>query len=361
MIPLSVFRNETQDLKRADVARPKQQHYVTRAYLEGFLAKGERFLVCYGRGKGPFKRQPEDVASQRNYYAVKNADGSWDDSLENLIERFVEAPGLPVLKKLATRKTDLTWEERENLARLIAFQEMRTPAARARVLETTQALTDRLVREVTTADPDQRSIELVGEDGKKSTVTLDEIITSQQELHGEYCRQTHRLTIGPALKITPILARMKFTVHYSLDREFVTTDTPVIRVFRTRAALGYGLQRRDIEVRFPLARWAFLTLTHDHQFLKLFEGATRARQRTMLEQVPKVHVRYVSGSDVDAFNRGHTRHARMWLFAPSAVGWAKELLAEASAAPAVRDLSRGDLMHFQSTVTCDPSIDAASN
>ena len=80
---------------------------MTRAYLQGFLAQDEKFLVSYGRGLGPFRKQPDELAGQRNYYAIKNADGSWDDRLEHTIEQSVESPGLPIVKRLAHGHTKL--------------------------------------------------------------------------------------------------------------------------------------------------------------------------------------------------------------------------------------------------------------
>ena len=37
-------------------------------------------------------RRTQDIAKERNFYAFKNEKGEWDDSLEEIIERTVEAP-----------------------------------------------------------------------------------------------------------------------------------------------------------------------------------------------------------------------------------------------------------------------------
>lgn len=74
------------------MARPKQQHYVTKAYLDGFLAPGANQLICYARNGKMFPRRTQDIAKERNFYAFKNEKGEWDDSLEEIIERTVEAP-----------------------------------------------------------------------------------------------------------------------------------------------------------------------------------------------------------------------------------------------------------------------------
>lgn len=195
---------------------------MTRAYLEGFLARGERFLVCYGRGRGSFRKQPEELACQRNYYATKNLDETWDDGLEHVIEQSVESPGLPVVKKLASGQTRLNWEERSKVAMLIAFQEARTPATRARVRENLAAIQERMLGEIRAADPDQESIDLVGETGKRITVTLEEMIASHNRVAtNDHCLEIHRLTMGHALRLAGVFERMQFTVHYSKDSDFV--------------------------------------------------------------------------------------------------------------------------------------------
>jgi hypothetical protein len=236
---------------------------VTRAYLEGFLKPSERQLICYGRSKGPFPRSPEDLASQRNYYAVRSSDGSWDDSIEKMIGSAVEDPGLPVIQKLASGRTALTRRERNRLSLLIAFQEMRTPAMRERARALSKALNARVFEEVRASDPQQTSVELVGKSGPK-VVTFNEMNASHDDLCGDHSMQIHRSLMGTGLKLAEYYNKMKFTVYYARENEeFVTTDTPVIRVFHDSAPLGTGINRLDVEIRFPLSRKAFLTLTHD--------------------------------------------------------------------------------------------------
>ena len=85
------------------MARPKQQHYVTRAYLDGFLASGSNQLVCYARNGKMFNRGTQDIAKERNCYAFKGKDGQWDDSLEELIGRTVEDRDCPSSKSSPRR------------------------------------------------------------------------------------------------------------------------------------------------------------------------------------------------------------------------------------------------------------------
>jgi len=339
-------------------ARPKQQHYVTKAYLDGFLAPGASQLFCYARNGKMFPRRTQDIATGRNFYAFKNKKGEWDDSLEEIIGRKVEAPGLPVLQKLAKGNTRLNWDERTALALLVALQEVRTPASLQRTIDYTKAMTERLLREIRDADPTQKTIDLVGEDGKKSTVTLAEIEESQADLEKKNSLEKLRLAMGPAMELHQYYRQMKFTIHYPLGgQRFITTDTPVIRVY-SRTGYGTGLNRNDVEVRFPVSNSAFLTITHDLKFAEQLIGATAAKRARLLNRLPEVQIRYISDAQVVAFNKGHVRHARMWIFSSEKSEWVPELLKERSAAPEVADLSSRDLYHFQSKVNYDPRMDA---
>jgi len=332
---------------------------VTRAYLDGFLAPGENQLVCYARNGKTFPRGTQDIAKERNFYAFRNDKGEWDDSLEHMIERTVETPGLPVLRKLANAKTRLNWPERTALAVLVAIQEMRTPASRQRAIDHTKALTEKLLREVREANPTQETIDIVGKDGKKSTITLQEIEESQADLEKDTSFEALKLTIGPAMELYQYYQQMRYTVYYPVgDERFVTTDTPVIRVFPVSRGFGAGINRKDVEIRFPLSSTAFLTITHDLKFTEQLMRATETLREKMLNRLPEVRIRHISDAQVTALNRGHVRHARMWAFSPRESTWIPGLLKERSVAPEVVDLSFRDLYHFQSRVNYDPSIDA---
>lgn len=339
-------------------ARPKQQHYVTKAYLDGFLTPGANQLVCYARNGKMFPRRTQDIAKERNFYAFKNEMGEWDDSLEEVIERTVETPGLPVLQKLSKGNTRLNWDERTALAMLVAFQEVRTPTSLQRTIDYTKVMTEKLLREVRAANPTQKTIDLVGKDGRKNTVTLAEIEESQADLEKENSFDKLKLAMGPAMQLYQYYRQMKFTMYYPLGTQrFVTTDNPVIRVY-SNSKHGAGLNRNDVEIRFPVSSGAFLTVTHDLKFTEQLIKATEAKRAKLLNRLPEVQSRCISDPEVVAFNRGQVRHARMWAFSPDESEWIPELLKERPVAPEVVDLSTRDLYHFQSKVNYDPRIDA---
>ena len=339
--------------------RPKQHHYVTKAYLDGFLAPGADQLVCYARNGKMFSRRTHDIATERNFYAFKKENGEWDDSLEAMIDKTVEAPGLPVLKKLANGNTRLNWSERTTLALLVAFQEVRTPASRQRALDASKAMTETILHEIREGNPQQETVELIGKDGKGHTVTLAEIAASQADIETETSFERLRLTMGPGMKLYEYYRSMKFTMYYPLGTgRFITTDTPVIRVFSRNRTHGTGINRNDVEIRFPVSSNALLTLTHDLVLAEQLIGASKTKRAKLLNRLPEVRVRHIPDDQVLAFNKGHVRHTRMWAFSSQESEWIAALLKERSAAPEVVDLSTRDLYHVQSKVNYDPSIDA---
>jgi hypothetical protein len=340
------------------LSRPKQQHYVTKAYLDGFLAPSVQHLFCYGRNGSSFRRSTDDLAKQRNFYALKTEEGEWDDSLEHLIEKTVEVPGLPVIKKLSAGKTRLNWDDRRALSLLIAIQEARTPAARQNVIAGSKLMTDRILQDIKAANPEQKTIDLIGKSDSKSTVTLEEIVESHDDLTKDHSAEVLRLAMGPALELYHYYMQMRFTVHYPLGTaRFITTDTPVIRVFHQTREFGTGINRPDVEIRFPLSANALLTITHDLRLAEQLIKANENKRSKLLANLPEVRVRYVRDGDVLAFNRGHARHARMWAFSSQELDWMAEVLAARSAAPQMIDLSSRDLLHFQSRASYDPKID----
>jgi len=327
--------------------------------LDGFLAPGADQLICYARNGKTFPRGTHDIATERNFYAFRKKDGEWDDSLEEMIGQAVESPGLPVLKKLAKESTRLNWDERTALAMFVAFQEVRTPASRQRAIDASKAMTEKILREVRKANPEQETIELIGKDGKSHTVDLDEITASQADIEKETSFERLKLTMGPAMELYQYYRLMKFTMYYPLGAErFITTDTPVIRVFSRNRTHGTGINRNDVEIRFPVSSNALLTITHDLVLAEQLINATGTKRAKLLNRIPEVRVRWITDDEVLTFNRGHVRHARMWVFSSQELEWIGPLLRERSAAPEVVDLSNRDLYHFQSKVNYDPSIDA---
>jgi hypothetical protein len=214
----------------------------------------------------------------------KTKKGEWDDGLEKTIERTVEAPGLPVLQKLAKGNTLLSWDERTALALLVAFQEVRTPASLQRTIDHTKAMTERLLRDVRAANPTQETIDLVGKDGKKNTVTLAEIEEFQADL--EKKNSFGKAEIGDGASDGPISIFPANELHHALPARCPRGSLQaILPSFGCIRMLGLEpvLNRNDVEIRFPVSNSAFLTITHDLNFAEPLIRATEAKRAVTFE------------------------------------------------------------------------------
>lgn len=341
------------------MARPKQHHYVTKAYLDGFLEPGEEQLVCYGRGYKSFLKSPDALGKQRNYYALRAKDGAWDDSLEKMIESTVEVPGLPTIKKLASGKTNLNWDERRALALLIAFQEMRTPSARAQLRLMSELMTNQIVKTKDTTElPREHTLFLGDGKGGGNPASIGDFIDGHNLYLDDHSMAIHQASIRAAFELQHFYTHMKFTVLYAPNgASFLTTDTLVIRVFHAKVDVGGGLDRPDVEVRFPLSRKAFLSVTHDFPRIRAIEKATGAKQKKLRKSLPGIRVRHIDKPEVFALNRGHARHAQRWVFSGTDMPWVDQILAGASMAPQITDLSSRNIMHMRTQVLYHPDLD----
>ena len=127
--------------------RPQQQHYVTRAYLEGFVADKKKHLHVYTRGKtNGFAALPENVAKIRNYYSTKKEDGTYDDRVEHYLETHIESPGLAVIKRLDAGHYNISRDARIRLSTLLAAQEYRVPWMREQMEAFTKGMLERAGR-----------------------------------------------------------------------------------------------------------------------------------------------------------------------------------------------------------------------
>jgi uncharacterized protein DUF4238 len=109
---------------------PKQQHFVHRAYLEGFqdpeyLKKGEPALWVYIPRKSPFRQRPDRVA-RRNYYYCYREGEQRRFLVEHQLQKL-EDVALPILRQLRERQFSLKPEDRINFAGYVALSHTRVP------------------------------------------------------------------------------------------------------------------------------------------------------------------------------------------------------------------------------------------
>ena len=108
----------------------KNQHYVHRAYLEGFQdpaleRNGEGYVWVYMPGKSPFRQRPERVA-RRNYYYCYRREEQRQFHAEHTLQKL-EDIALPILRQLRERRFTLNPQDRLTFAGYIALSHTRVP------------------------------------------------------------------------------------------------------------------------------------------------------------------------------------------------------------------------------------------
>jgi hypothetical protein len=319
--------------------RPRQHHYITKAYLEGFLSPQQRYIFCYGRRRPRvFSRRPDDLAKQRDYYSFKRLDGSWDDTLEHLLDEKIESPGITVLRKLVGGDTKLSWTDRQHLSMFIATQRMRVPYFR----EALDANYKHFIHELL-ADYERKERELGFSPGPMRVRSMGPFDDESDE--GSLFTKESLQKTAAALENNPrhfslesfvefshssanVFRHMKWTVHYApSDARYLTSDAPVIVRFERGDIEEAGLVRPDCEVRFPLASTCTLSMAHDLDLVKRVNrlGKT-ARARRFISRTPEIRILNASAEQVREFNHIQTDFAFRWVFSGTEHDWLQSRL-----------------------------------
>ena len=314
--------------------RPKQHHYVTRAYLEGFLEPGCEQLICYARRRqAPFSRTPKDLAIQRNYYSFRKPDGTWDDSLELEIQKHVEDPGLAVLRLLANRKTRLKWQQRDQMSLLVAAQRFRVPHMRALMdsqnQETIRAwLSEYRLRELETgADPGEMIVGIASglnpNERREMALTKADLERLSREHEEDPQRSSREYFMSLAAKFARVFRFMKWTVYYtSAASRFVTSDCPAAMAFTRKDVGTLALVRPDCRILFPLSGTSLLLMEHDIALItRLNTLGSTSTGRKLLNRLPEIRVATASTEDVALFNEIQVEQASKWVFAGQQADW----------------------------------------
>jgi len=315
---------------------------VTRAYLDGFLEPDAKQLFCYMRRKSePFATTPVKLANIRDFHSFKRPDGFVDTSLETKIEREIETPGIPLIRKIAVGKVNLDFQQRSLVARLVALQNVRVPYERSFMdrnnidnlhsyIEEMDEASQRLGGPVNTIE-----IAVTPRDDPKLIknwvrVTRSQILAEIKEAEEDPQRSSRETFFGLAESVGRIIARMEWTVRYTSGiARFITSDRPVIRSFSDGPAIGRGLNDSRAEIRFPLANTSILEIKHHQWQLE----AIRRKSRKGSPKPEKNTDWTIATGDaddafVDDFNRKMAKQAHLLVFSGSAQGWLTEWMKE---------------------------------
>ncbi len=104
--------------------QPKSQHFVHRAYLEGFqdpllLQNKKRAVWLYMPGKRPLPQAPEWLA-KRNYYYCHSQENKRQFLAEDVLQKLEDAT-LPILNRLRNADFALDRQDRLTFAGYVAL------------------------------------------------------------------------------------------------------------------------------------------------------------------------------------------------------------------------------------------------
>jgi hypothetical protein len=317
---------------------PRRHHYVTRAYLELFLEPGDKHLYCYGRKRNePFRNTPENLANIRDFYSFRRPDGGIDCSLETRIEREIETPGIPLIRKLASGKANLSHADRTKVAKLIALQSVRVPYERTFMDANNVSNLNSYLAEMDEASerfsaPVSALYLAVSLNGnprsitKWTRITRAQVLAELKDADEDPTRSSRETFFSLASDIAAILVKMEWTVHriYGADR-FVTSDRPML--LKSSDEFGFGRGIRDLRsvVLFPLSSTALLEAKHHNWLLDAIRKRTRNTAKTGKRMRNlDITVRTAEPTFVELMNREHSRGAHLWLFSGRKEDWLVE-------------------------------------
>jgi hypothetical protein len=318
--------------------RPQQQHYVTRAYLDGFVAPNEKRLHVYTRGKtDSFPALPEKIAKIRNYYSTKREDGTYDDRLESMLQSHIEDPGLPVIRRLNAGHYNISRDARIRLSTLLAVQEYRVPWMREQMEAFMQGMMERYMKSFVSAPG-----ELEAQLRKHHLVNEAEADRVAGEMRKGLLENEITLSATPAASLhamgymLELLPEIYFTMAWEIletkSLPFITSDCPVHRFYLPRQPqVPYGgLMDSRVEVRFPLSRTKMLVIRHDRRRMEMVEAlrqrqGNRAAQKAANRASAIRHIR-VGSEDVAAINTHTASMAARFIFSSVELKNASELL-----------------------------------
>jgi Protein of unknown function (DUF4238) len=326
---------------------PRRHHYVTKAYLDGFLEPGEKLLFCYGRKKAKaFRAAPEKLAHIRDYHSFRKEDGTLDFTLEERIEQRIESPGIPIIRMLLEGRTSLDTAQRLRLARLIALQNVRVPYERDFMDQQNKGILEGYL-----ADMDEESlrrgvpvnaievaVNTTGREPKPHEWRLVRRETVNSELgaiEADPRRFSRESFFELAENLANIISKMKWTVIYgTCGIPFITSDCPVVTRDKNERRYFPGLLDLDTEVHFPLSRNAVIRIEHDKSCQLLPRRKQFRRQkRVMRTQTREIMTVQANTQMAQYLNDLVVARSYLWTVSGTDQSWLLERMQEPSKVP----------------------------
>lgn len=240
--------------------RTKSQHYTPQLHLKNFEGPQPKGMIwTYDCLTG--RRRPSKVLEtgfQSNYYSRKRPDGTYDDSIDEMLEK-IENLATPIYDKLLSGRIP-TDQEKMDFAGFLATQFIRSPAMITARAEAYAQFVE-LIVDIQTRDKrsfDQCMDKFEGETGK--SFDRDELYKVWND-KDRYRLEVNKERGFDAFNVAPELAQIMFERPWYLltaDADyFITCDNPVVHFvdpgnWPNRRHNG-GWNNPFSEITFPLS------------------------------------------------------------------------------------------------------------
>jgi hypothetical protein len=239
---------------------PRRQHTVPRLYLRRF-AERDQVLVRVRGSVTDQVRNIARVAFSRDFYGFV-VDGVRDVSVETWLQRYVEDPGAPALRRVLEGRWPPCGEDRAVIAAFAAFQLLRTPLVRAFMVQIDQVTAPLLwsaeVLRSTLEHAELTDLEKLAV-VHQARARMPAALTRPPDPRGLL-----RTMIREADRHVPRLLAREWSLLQSSSPLLVTSDNPVARFFPAGAPDGFnGLAPADAELHLPLSPDTLLILERE--------------------------------------------------------------------------------------------------
>lgn len=240
------------------MAGSKKQHYVPQLYLRHFTNESGQLSVFDKRTRRSYPSSVRDAGHENHFLTIPALDGT--DGPGSYFEghfQQIEGPASQALSALLTvarpgARARFEDDQRTVLAEYLAVQYLRTPEARARIIETQEGMTRAIVSMI----GDANRLEPLHEELAEIAKIPKE---RHAEIHGQFVQDPQ--LIG---EITSLLRGYIWRVMANdTGSAFYTSDHPLaFHCHVPRPGRGVGIGSYGVEIAFPISPTAMLVLVH---------------------------------------------------------------------------------------------------
>ena len=209
----------------------KRNHYLPRAYLQGFCDR-DGMLWTFDRLSKEFRRlPPSSAAVEKEFYIVRDSFGKKSNVVEDW-PATCENAAIPIIRKLNVEDRRLTNDERGILARFIALLRLRTTVFNAEMEEVSEDYSSAIVGSLFKDEASARETfaRLAGNGAALPGEKLESLVAMWKA--GQYTLKINReYIIHLMIQRTDSFAERLFAMTWSILRShpqaaFITADLP---------------------------------------------------------------------------------------------------------------------------------------